>query len=187
LKMSKTINTIPEEVKDRFKALKVLYDEQQEIDNEEEKLYRQLELKSEKEHAELYELRRRILLGLIPPPEDLLAQFETRAKELDDEDFKKLEVNSVDVKDIQNTPLGVYGFWRGAMLNMPTISRQIFEKDRTILLHLQDVRIELHPEGYGFDIFFAFEKNDYFSNEVLKKSYILSRPNVIEKCIGSEI
>jgi hypothetical protein len=33
-----------------------------------------------------------------------LQEYEARAKELDDEEYKKLEVNPVDVKDIQNTP-----------------------------------------------------------------------------------
>jgi len=36
---------MPEEVKDRFKALKVLMDEANEVDEEEDKEYRQLELK----------------------------------------------------------------------------------------------------------------------------------------------
>jgi hypothetical protein len=42
----------------------------------------------------------------------------------------------VDVKDIQNTPLGVPGFWFRAMLTHGAISRLIQEKDRPILMHL---------------------------------------------------
>jgi nucleosome assembly protein 1-like 1 len=54
-------------------------------------------------------------------------------------------------------------------------------------MSLQDVRCTLHDQGYGFDLTFHFEKNDYFSDEVLKKTFVMSRQNVIEKCEGSEI
>lgn len=98
--MSKTIEAMPEEVKDRFKALKVLYDEQMVIDEEEEKLYRELELKYDRLYREIYEQRKQILLGTVPPPENLLAEYATRAEQLNDDDYKKLEADPVDVKDI---------------------------------------------------------------------------------------
>ena len=52
----------------------------------------------------MYEQRKLILNGEKAPPEDLLKEYEERAKELDDEDFKKIEASSCDVKDIQNCP-----------------------------------------------------------------------------------
>lgn len=45
----------------------------------------------------------------------------------------------------------------------------------------------LHDPGYGFDLIFTFEKNDYFKNASLKKSFLLTRQNIIEKCEGTEI
>jgi len=44
------------------------------------------------------------------------------------------------------------------------MSRLIQEKDRIILMHLQDIECVLHTEGYGYDLIFTFEKNDYFTN-----------------------
>jgi nucleosome assembly protein 1-like 1/nucleosome assembly protein 1-like 4 len=61
------------------------------------------------------------------------------------------------------------------MLNHPAIGRLIQEKDRPILMHLQDVQCELHNEGYGFDLIFTFEKNDYFNNEGLKKTFVMTK------------
>jgi len=84
-----------------------------------------LEVKYDKLYKEIYEERKKILLGLVPPTEALLQEYEQRAKELDDEDFKKVEVNPCDVKDIQNCPVGVPGFWMKAMLNHPGVSRLI--------------------------------------------------------------
>jgi hypothetical protein len=43
----------------------------------------------------------------------------------------------------------------------------------------------LHDPGYGFDLIFTFEKNDYFKNASLKKSFLLTRQNIIEKCEGT--
>lgn len=42
-------------------------------------------------------------------------------------------------------------------------------------MHLQDVQCDLHTEGYGFDLKFTFEKNDYFSNEILKKKFVMTK------------
>jgi nucleosome assembly protein 1-like 1 len=44
------------------------------------------------------------------------------------------------------------------------------------------------PAGYGFDLIFKFEKNDYFTNEEpLKKSFVMAKQNIIEVCKGTEI
>jgi len=88
---------------------------------------------------------------------------------------------------MQNTPLGVYGFWFRVMLNDGIVGRLIQEKDRPILMHLIDVQCILHEKGYGYDLIFTFEKNDYFSNEVLKKSFVMSKQNIIDKCEGTVI
>lgn len=117
----------------------------------------------------------------------MLQEYEKRATELDDEDFKKVEATALDVKDIQNTPHGVPGFWLKAMLNHPLLGRVVQEKDRQILMNLIDVACNLHEVGYGFDLIFTFDKNDYFTNTELRKSFVMSKQNVIEKCDGTEI
>lgn len=48
LKMSKLIETMPLEVKDRFKVLKVYMDQVSVLDEDEDKEYRELELKYDK-------------------------------------------------------------------------------------------------------------------------------------------
>ena len=82
-------------------------------------------MKYDKLYQEIYEQRKSLLSGTVPPSEALLAEYATRATELDDEDYKKVEATPIDVKDIQNTPLGVYGFWFKAMLNHGLMSRLI--------------------------------------------------------------
>ena len=91
------------------------------------------------------------------------------------------------MKDIQNTAYGVSGFWLKAMCANNHVSSAIHEKDRPILGYLQDITLDQHNDGYGFDLVFHFEKNSYFKETELKKSFIMCKQNVIEKCIGTPI
>lgn len=56
---------MPAEVKNRFKALKVLYDQVNDLDDEEEKEYRALELKYEALYKTIYDKRSGVLSGTI--------------------------------------------------------------------------------------------------------------------------
>jgi hypothetical protein len=126
LKMSKIIDEMPEEVKDRFKALKVIYDEYNDMDEEEQAEYRKLELKYESKYAQIYSVRSKILNDdSFKIPEELISEFNKRAEELKDDGFKDLEYEKVDVKEIQNCPNGVPGFWLRAMLGQPLIGSLI--------------------------------------------------------------
>ena len=134
------------------------------MDEEEDSEYRKLELKYDKLYQEIYEERRKIVMGEIPPNENLLQEYEKRAEELKDDDYKKVEVVPHDFKDIQNTTSGISGFLLKAMIIHPGICRIIQEKDRPILMYLQDIQCTLHEQGYGYDLVFLFEKNDYFNS-----------------------
>ncbi len=183
-KMSSMIAEMPEKVRDRFKALKMLYDEGNAIDDLEEAEFRRLEIKYEDVYTEFYTQRYKILSGEIDVPQELVDAFDTRAEELNDEDYKKVEVTQAEVKSIQNIPKGVPGFWLTAMLNHVGIAALIQEKDRPILMYMKDITVELHKEGFGFDLLFHFESNEYFKDVVLKKTYVMAKQNVIEKCQG---
>jgi nucleosome assembly protein 1-like 1 len=96
-----------------------------ELDEEEEKEYRALELKYDKLYQDVYEQRKKLLDGVVDPYPEMLTEYEARATELNDEDYKKVEVTACDVKEIQNTPKGVPGFWLRAILNHPGIARLV--------------------------------------------------------------
>lgn len=50
----------------------------------------------------------------------MVQEYEDRAKDLiADKDFAKVECDTCDVKDIQNTQSGVHGFWLKAILSHP--------------------------------------------------------------------
>lgn len=187
-KMNADINNMPAEVKDRFKALKVLYDQANLIDHEEEKEYRLLELKYEKLYAEVYKKRKDLLTGKSEIDEKLVTAYDERrtARQAHDK-YASVEVEICDVKEIQNTQKGVSGFWLRAMLSNKMIASLITEKDRAILSYLADIRLDLHEHDNGFTLHFDFESNSYFTNPTLTKKYHMSGNNVIEKCEGCEI
>ena len=89
-----------------------------------------------------------------------------------DEGYEALEVPICDVKDIQNTVKGVSSFWLRAMLAHTNLSMEISEKDRPILNYLEDVKLDLHEQGFGFTLTFVFEANSYFSGTELKKTFV---------------
>ena len=188
LKLTKDINAMPAEVQDRFKAIKVLYDEVNELNEEEEREHRILELKYEKLYQATYVKRAALIRGDQNAVDNALIEaFDKRREFLTDSKYPTVEVAPCDVKDIQNTAYGVSGFWLKAMLANNHVSSAIFEKDRPILGYLQDVTLDQHNDGYGFDLVFHFEKNSYFKETELKKSFVMCKQNVIEKCLGTPI
>lgn len=180
---------MPAEVRDRFKALKVLYDRCGDCDEEEEAVYRDLEKKYERLYQSFYEQRAKLVKGEADVPADLLEQYAFREANLRDEKYEEAtkDQQPCDVKGIQNTPKGVNDFWGRVLIGNKTIARQVSEKDRPILNYLQDIKLDLHDDDFGFKLTFEWEKNHYFDQTVLTKAYFMSRPNVIEKCVGTEI
>jgi len=98
LRMSKDINAMPEGVRDRFKALKVLYDQCTDLDEEEEKAFRLIELKYEDMYTDVYKQRAQILTGEIEVSAEALEQYSYREGKLKDDKFAEVEVTPCDVK-----------------------------------------------------------------------------------------
>jgi hypothetical protein len=74
--------------------------------------------------------KRKVIMGDKFDTNELLQEYEKRAEELNDEDYKKVEATGVDVKDIKTLLMVFQDFWLKAILNHPTIGRTIQEKDR---------------------------------------------------------
>lgn len=63
----------------------------------------------------------------------MIDEFDKLKEEFEDEDYEKLEVPICDVKDIQNVPNGIPGFWLRSILANKNLAGLITEKDRPIL------------------------------------------------------
>jgi nucleosome assembly protein 1-like 1 len=150
---------------------------------------RQLEIKYSFLYSKVYEKRAAYLRGeSLPDEEAMQAAFDHRQDILSDAfTFGTVEVPICDTKDLQGVDAGVPGFWLRAMLANKTIASKIQEKDRPILQSLADIKLTQHTDGYGFDLAFFFDKNSYLKDSCLKKTFVMCKENVIEKCIGQQI
>ena len=100
LKITKDIMAMPDPVRDRFKALKVLTDQLHELDEEEDRAYREIERKYELLYGKVYAKRAALLKGDQQPDPATLGRFEEMKTALIDNEYEGLEIPICDVKDI---------------------------------------------------------------------------------------
>lgn len=74
---------------------------------------------------------------------------------------------------------GIPGFWLQAIANHPSLSELLGEQDGPALEALTDITLEYAEEYTGFKLSFHFAPNEYFTNEVLTKSYTVS-PDLLD-------
>ena len=91
------------------------------------------------------------------------------------------------MKEIKNCEFGVPCFWLKALCMCKGVKSQISEKDRAILTYLNDITLNLHEVGFGFDLVFSFDKNSYFSETVLKKTVLMKNAHEVDKVVGCVI
>lgn len=107
------------------------------------------------------------------------------------EEYRTAIIMPCDVLDTQRQKLeaGVANFWMRAMVNHPGISERVSERDRPILSCLENIVVELQPDGFGFTLSFFFDESvkEFMLERVLKKTFVMSRQNVIEKTEATKI
>ena len=79
------------------------------------------------------------------------------------------------------------GFWLKVLQNSSLCSSLIYEKDIKVLHYLMDIKYLTDPDSDNFVIEFYFDQNPYFENQVLRKKYIMTNPDVMERGIGTDI
>ncbi|XP_017789056.1 PREDICTED: nucleosome assembly protein 1-like 1 isoform X2 [Habropoda laboriosa] len=173
------MQNLPVPVKRRIKALKQL---QLVTTNIEAKFYEEvhtLECVYYNLCAPLYEKRSEIVSGIYEPTDEqcvwesdeeeegLTNDLKTKVNLEDDKEQKKEEGETEDVK-------GIPDFWLTIFKNVGTLADMVQEHDEPILKHLYDIKvIFLKSNPMGFVLEFHFEPNEYFSNSVLTKEYIM--------------
>ena len=77
-------------------------------------------------------------------------------------------------------------YWQKVIINSRYFT--ITDKDKTILKYIKNVKLVKFPENVNnFRVDFNFQENEFFTPELLSKTYEYDKDGVLKKAIGTEI
>jgi len=175
-KSSGYLESLPEPVQNRVKALKKLHERKSEFDKEYKKELLALQEKFDKLIEPLYDRRRQLVQGTAEPTEEELKEEKKEGETAEAKTEVKKEEGKAEEKDVKGVP----DFWMEAFKHHDDFAEMITTKDEAVLKHLIDVRWKsLSGEGSekyspaSFILEFEFSENPYFTNKVITKTYYL--------------
>ena len=148
----------------------LLYDKEDKFHNE----YKQIRGNCEIKSFNIFKKISDIIQGKINPNDLLTEEDYIKYKINKEEDKKESEIN-INYKEIKD-------FWLIALKNCDYF--YISNLEEKILHHLKDIKIELHDNKIDLTLYYFFEQNDYFKNDIIKKHYFYNSNN--EKIERSE-
>ncbi|KAJ3156784.1 hypothetical protein HDU86_003550 [Geranomyces michiganensis] len=160
--------SLPEDVKRRLNALKVLQDKQAVIEAEFREEVLALEKKFLLKYQPLYDKRAAFVSGEAEPTEE---EYSREADSEEDGDSPSADAKDAPVQD--SGVKGIPEFWLTAFKNQPQISDLITEKDEGALKSLKDIKMHYLEDNPGFKLEFFFGENEFFTDSVLTKTYFL--------------
>lgn len=167
------IPDIPPEVQRRIKALKKIQVEITQIESQFFREMHELEVKYAPMYTSHFEKRKNIVLGTYEPTDPecdfSLGGSDSETDDLNDS-VNKLKLEN-EQKESKEPLVGIPEFWLTIFRNVEMLSEMVQEHDIPILKHLTDIKVEMTTKPMGFQIFFHFSPNEYFTNQVLTKSY----------------
>ncbi|OPJ80350.1 nucleosome assembly protein 1-like 1 [Patagioenas fasciata monilis] len=167
------IESLPKVVKRRVNALKNLQVQCAQIEAKFYEEVHELERKYAALYQPLFDKRSEIINAIYEPTEEE-CEWKADAEEDISEEMKdkaKLEEEKKDEE--KEDPKGIPEFWLTVFKNVDLLSDMVQEHDEPILKHLKDIKVKFSEVGQpmSFTLEFHFEPNDYFTNEVLTKTY----------------
>lgn len=161
------IESLPTSVRRRVAGLKGVQKEHSKLEAEFQEEVLQLEKKYFAKYTPLYEKRAKIVNGKTEPTED-----EVKAGEAEDEKEgeEKTQATEEKAEEKDEKLSGIPEFWLSAMKNQISLAEMITENDESALKFLTDIRME-YLDRPGFRLIFEFSENEYFTNEIITKTY----------------
>ena len=160
-------------LKKKLVAIKKLVCERMALEKDFKKEHNKLEYKYDQLYRPFYERRQKIVEGEEKPDIEQIR-----------EKLAELKINEEEAKAEKENEKGIPEFWYKCLENCQDI--MINEKDKNILKKLKLIKCTPQENG-NFTLEFFFEPNDYFTNEVLKREFILDEDFDIQKIISDEI
>ena len=153
-----------------------------------------LECKYALKYESLFEKRKQIVTGVYEPNDDE-AKWEYDDM-LDKEDEEEDISETLNEASINKS--GLPEFWLQAIKSSNLLSKMMQPHDEPVLKHLSDIKIVMHEQALiGYTVEFYFNKNEFFTNQKLTKTYSLTTEKdkkdplsyegpVFYKCQGKE-
>ncbi|XP_067626901.1 nucleosome assembly protein 1-like 1-A [Eurosta solidaginis] len=168
--LQEMVKNLPAPIQNRVVALKNIQLEHLKLEAEFfEEVYK-LERKYQEKYQPLFDRRKEIVTGHVEPSEqkpmwksDDVEDTETSAEFQDM--IKK-------IREIPENTKGIPNFWFTIFRNTELLGDMVQEHDEPVLKKLTDIKIKYDDE-HSYTLEFYFDKNEYFSNEVLTKQYFL--------------
>ena len=178
---------LPKVIKRRVDALKNIQLEHIKLQSQYYQRLQELELEFEKLNKPLYEKRAKIITGEYEPTDEecqLPAHLAENGFNGDQENSNVSEDKPMfteqEEKALESQVKGIPGFWLGCLSSTFNFSESVEEHDRQVLRYLKDVQLTYDntDDNIIYKLHFVFDKNPYFTNTVLSKTYYLrSKPD----------
>jgi len=169
------VKSLPKPVQRRVKALKKLQSAMVDVEAKFYEEVHELECKYAAQYQPLYDRRKDVVTGGVEPTD---SDCEWPSDEEEEEELaegvEKVDLNGDDKDSGKAAGPGVPGFWLTIFKNVDMLAEMVQEHDEPILEHLNDIQITFkQAEPMSFTLHFHFAPNEYFSNAVLTKEYIM--------------
>ena len=162
---------LPPKVRERVTALQGLDKKYKELHEAHQAALLAIHRKYDIQAAPLMMRRREIVCGEEggePTNEEVLKGFPK-----DHEGAVKLEGESAEGEEKEK---GIPHFWLSVLQHHVIIAEMITERDEEALMHLIDVTYAtLEEPAHGFTLRFTFEPNEFFTDSIIDKTFILCR------------
>ncbi|CAG9762864.1 unnamed protein product [Ceutorhynchus assimilis] len=168
---------LPPAVKRRIKALKKIQLEATNIEANFFKEVHDLECKYHRIYVPLYEKRNLIVNGSYEPTEDE-SQWpsDEEEEELPNALKEKVKIEDTNGKEEEKKDKdekGIPEFWLTIFKNCSLLNEMVQPHDIPILNHLADIKTICQEQPMSFTLEFHFTPNEYFTNTVLTKEYLM--------------
>ncbi|KAI4581109.1 hypothetical protein MJG53_010651 [Ovis ammon polii x Ovis aries] len=115
----------------------------------------------------------RIINAIYEPTEEECEWKQDEEDEISEELKEKAKIEDEKKDEEKEDPKGIPEFWLTVFKTVDLLSDMVQEHDEPILKHSKDIKVEFSDAGQpmSFVLEFHFEPNEYFTNEVLTKTY----------------
>ena len=162
----------PEEVKDNIKAKLLavadIHLDYKKVENDQYgKEYDTLQDKYDKQYQQIYD------------------KIDEIVKSKENIEITPEEMEKYGIKD-EGENHEIEDYWQKVIINSRYFT--ITDKDKTIIKYIKKVNLVKFPEDVNhFRVDFIFEPNEFFTPEILSKTYEYDRDGVLKKAIGTNI